>query len=155
MKTQQIVQSQANVIRVTNISAGDVYKRFENEGYDKGTYYGIVKNVYNDGEKTIIESTECKYEYSRITPKYKTISGTDDVVLFPASVEEMNLEFENARSSLERKITESLREVEEAKQQIIALDGLITGETQKKLKAMSFIELSQSEFDEKRKALGA
>ena len=155
MKTQQIVQSQANVIRVKNISAGDVYKRFENEGYDKGTFYGIVRNVYNDGEKTIIESHEYKYEYGNITPKYKTISGTDDVVLFPATPDEMNLEFESAKTSLERSIEKSLKEIDEAKAKIEVLEGLISGETQKKLKSMSFIELSQNEFDEKRKALGA
>jgi hypothetical protein len=155
MKTQQLVQAQANVIRVTNISAGDVYKRFENEGYDKGTFYGIVKNVYNDGEKTIIEAAEYKYEYGTITPKYKTISGTDDVVLFPASPDEMNLEFESAKQTLERSIDKSLKDIDEAKDKIKALDGLISGETQKKLKSMSFVELSQTEFDEKRKALGA
>lgn len=155
MKTQQIVQSQANVIRVTNVSAGDVYKRFENEGYDKGTFYGIVKNVYNDGEKTIIEALEYKYEFGSITPKYKTISGTDDVVLFPASPEELNLEFERAKDSLESSIKSKLEDVEKAKDQIKALEGLITGETQKNLKAMSFVELSQNEFDDKRKALGA
>ena len=155
MKTQQIVQSQANVIRVTNISAGDVYKRFETEGYSKGTFYGIVKAVYNDGEKTIIEANEYQYEYGSIKPSYKTISGTDDIVLFPATPDEMNLDFESAKKSLEQSIEKSLKSIDEDKAKIETLEGLISGETQKKLKAMSFIELSQNEFDEKRKALGA
>ena len=56
MQTKQIVQSSANVIRITKLVKGDIYKRFEQNSDD--TYFGIVTDVLNDGINTIITATE-------------------------------------------------------------------------------------------------
>jgi hypothetical protein len=153
MKVQQAIQSQANVIRVTSITAGDVYKRFE-DNYDDRTYYGIVKNVHNDGEVTIIEATEYCYKYSSIDVSHKIIRGNKDINIFPSSPDELNLELEKARKELVRKIEKAQEEISTNEQIIKDVDGLISGETLKQLHAMGYKELSQSEYDTKKVEAG-
>lgn len=149
MITKQAIQSQANVIRITSISAGDVYKRFADSEYDDKVYYGLVKAVHNDGEKTIIEAVEYCYKYSDISVDYKVIGGTKDITIFPSSPEELNLELEKARKAQLKKIEDAQSQIEKSNQLIAEIDGLVSGETQKTLKAMSYKELSQEEYSRK------
>lgn len=96
MQTKQAIQTSANVVRITSVSAGDVYKRFE-ESYDDRIYFGLVQAVHNDGDRTIIESVEYCYKYSSLTVEYKVMNGEKDYVLFPSSPEELNLELDRAK----------------------------------------------------------
>lgn len=153
MKTQQAIQSTANVIRITSVSAGDVYKRFADTEYDDKVYYGVVKAVHDDGEKTIIEAVEYCYKYSGISVDFKVIGGTKDVTIFPSTPEELNLELEKARKAQVKKIQEAEDEIEISKRLIDEIDGLISGETQKNLQSMSYKELTQSEYQTKLKEL--
>lgn len=149
MITKQAIQSSANVVRITSVSAGDVYKRFD-DSYEDRVYYGLVKAVHNDGEKTIIESTEYCYRYSSLDVSHKIINGTKDYIIFPSSPEELNLELAKARKEQVRKMEKAEEEIIESSKLIEEIDGLISGETQKGLKAMSYKELSQADFDKKK-----
>lgn len=153
MNTKQAIQSTANVIRITSISAGDVYKRFEESSYDDRTYFGVVKAVHNDGEKTIIEATEYCYKYSSIDVSHKIISGTKDVTIFPSTPEELNLSLEEARKKLVKEIDDAEEKIAKNNQLIKEVDGLISGETQKSLKAMSYKEISQAEYQKRMEEL--
>lgn len=153
MITKQAIQSSANVVRITSISAGDVYKRFGDTEYDDKVYYGLVKAVHNDGDKTIIEAVEYCYKYSDISVDYKVIGGTKDVTIFPSTPEELNLELEKARKAQLKKIDDANDQIEKSKQLIAEIDGLVSGETQKSLQAMSYKELTQSQYEEKKKEL--
>lgn len=153
MITKQAIQSTANVIRITSVSAGDVYKRFADTDYDDKVYYGVVKAVHNDGEKTLIEAVEYCYKYSDISVGYKVISGTKDVTIFPSSPEELNLELEKARKAQVRKIEEAQKQIEASNKLLTEIDGLISGETQKSLKAMSYKELTQDQYATKMQEL--
>lgn len=153
MKTQQAIQSSANVIRITSVFAGDVYKRFANTDYDDKVYYGVVKAVHNDGEKTIIEAVEYCYKYSDISVDYKTINGTSDVTIFPATPEELNLELDKARKAQLRKIEEAEDQILKSTALIEEIDGLVSGETQKTLQAMGYKELTQAHYQDKMKEL--
>lgn len=152
MKTQQAIQSSANVIRITSVAAGDVYKRFE-DSYEDRTYFGLVKAVHNDGEKTIIEATEFCYRYSSLDVSHKILNGTKDYAIFPSTPEELNLEMEKARKAQVKKIEEAEETIVDSKKLIEEIDGLISGETQKNLQAMSYKELTQGEYQNKMKEL--
>lgn len=93
MQVKQAIQSSANVIRVTNISAGDVYKRFD-DSYDDRVYYGVVHSVHNDGETAIIEALEYSYRYSSLDVNLKILRGDKDYKLFPSSPDELNTELD-------------------------------------------------------------
>lgn len=153
MLTKQAIQSTANVVRITSVSAGDVYKRFADTDYDDKVYYGVVKAVHNDGEKTLIEAVEYCYKYSDISVDYKVISGTKDVTIFPSSPEELNLELEKARKAQLRKIEEAEEQIENSNKLLAEIDGLMSGETQKSLKAMSYKELTQDQYAAKMQEL--
>lgn len=148
MQTKQAIQTSANVIRITSISAGDVYKRFDKD-YDDRVYFGLVSAVHNDGENTIVESTEYTYKYSELDVSYKILKGTSDYILFPSTPEELNLELEKARNKKVREIEDSEAKIETNRKMIGEIDGLISGETQKKLKKMSYKEMTQGEYTEK------
>jgi hypothetical protein len=149
MMTKSAIQASANVIRITQVQVGDVYKRFD-ESYDDRTYYGVVKNVHNDGEKSIIEATEYCYRYSDINIEHKVIRGDKDLVIFPSSPDELNLELERARKKKVSEVEEYEEKVVNTKKILCEIDGLLSGETLKNLKAMGYKELSQSEYENKK-----
>lgn len=152
MQTKQAIQTSANVVRITSIKPGDVYKRFE-ENYDDKTFFGLVKNVHNDGEKCIVEATEFIYRYSTLDVQHKVLMGEKDYILFPSSPDELDLTLEEAKKSELRKIEKAEGEIIKSKKIIIDIDGLISGETQKSLQAMSYRELTQQEYNDKKLAL--
>jgi len=149
MQTKQAIQTSANVIKITNISVGDVYKRFD-ESYDDRVYYGLVKNVHNDGEKTIIEAVEYQYAYSSVEVNYRVLRGEQDYILFPSTPEELNLELEKAKKESENKITEAKETIETQTKLLKEIEGLISGKTQKDLKAMDYKELTQKDYEAKK-----
>lgn len=152
MQTKQAIQTTANVIRITNVQVGDVYKRYDTS-YDDRVYYGVVRHVNNDGENAIIEATEYRYSYSSLDVDYKIIKGDKDIAIFPATPEELNLELEKARKTKVREIEEAEEKIAKNKKLIQEIDKLASGETLKTLKAMSYSELTQEQFNERKKAL--
>ena len=124
METKQIIQSSANVVRLTKLSPGDVYKRFD-KSYDDRTYYGIVKNVHNDGVNTIIEATEYCYKYSNINVEHRTLRGEQDYILFPAEPKDLQFELDKCKKRMEREITEYQEKIEQQQRLISEVDGLI------------------------------
>lgn len=154
MITKQAIQSSANVVRITSVSAGDVYKRFD-ESYEDRTYYGVVKAVHNDGEKTIIESTEYCYKYNDVDVTHKIINGTKDYVIFPSTPEELNLELDGARKKQLDKIRDAKDQIATSEKLIAEIDGLLSGETQKSLQSMSYKELTQNEYNSKLQEISA
>lgn len=153
MEIKQAIQSSANVIRITSVSPGDVYKRFD-ESYSDRVYFGIVKNVHNDGTNSIIEAIEYCYKYGSLDVEYKVLRGNNDYVLFPVSPEELVMEFSGCISRKKKEIEEYEEKINKNKNIIIEVENLISGETQKNLKTMSYVELSQESYEEKRKLIG-
>jgi len=150
METKQIVQASANVIRITKVKPGDVYKRFD-ESYNDRTYYGIVRNVHNDGENSIIEATEYSYQWSGISIEIKIIRGCDDVVMFPSTPEELNVDLSRAKEDKEKDISDNEEKIIKSKKELQEIKDLISGKTLKNLSEMSYKELTQADFNEKKR----
>lgn len=148
MKTVQAIQSSANVVRITSISAGDVYKRFDDSNDDRA-YIGIVQAVHNDGEHTIIEALEYSNHYYSLDVNYKIMRGKNDYILFPATPEDLNLELDKARVRKVNEIKEAKEKIEKNEKIISDIDGLLSGETMKNLKAASYSEMNQAEYNRK------
>ena len=151
MQTKQVVQASANVVRITNVSAGDVYKRFEQTSYSDYTYYGIIRCVHNDGENTVIEALEFKKEYSNLQFSNKIFTNkTEDLAMFPATPEELNMEMDGIRKKKEKEIENKRDEILKLEKEIIDIENIESGEILKDLKAMSYKELSQNEYTQKK-----
>lgn len=150
MKTQQIVQASANVIRIVQLKKGDLYKRFDDSSYSDKMKYGIVRNIYNDGEVTYVESTEYEYSFGDLKASLYIMRGDKDVSIFPASLDELEIEFENAETHIESEIKKKEKEIEEKRKALATTRMLISGELQKQIQSVEFKEMTQSEFNEKK-----
>ena len=149
MQTKQIVQASANVIRIVNLSKGDLYKRFEDSSYSDKLRYGVVRNIYNDGETTFVESTEYEYKYGEVKANLYIMRGDKDVSIFPATLEELQFEFEGAESRIKEDIQNKKKELAEKEQALIVTQKLISGELQKQIQSAEFKEMTQAEYNEK------
>ena len=149
MNIKQAIQSSANVVRVTNVSAGDVYKRFD-PTYDDRVHYGVVRSVHNDGEVAIIQAIEYTKQYGNLDINFKTIRGDKDYTLFPAEPEELNVELSDIVSKKERLIRDKTNEIQKLQTEIEELNGIMSGDILRELKSMSYRELSQAEYQQKR-----
>lgn len=148
MQTKNIIQTSVNVIRVTNLKAGDLYKRIEDSSYSTNVKYGIVKAVLNNGEKTFIESIEYTKSYNSISAEMAIISGEKDIVIFPATIEEVQSEFEGLENKLVKEIQEKEKEIEAKKKCIAETRLLLSGEMTEKLTSAEFKELSQEQYNQ-------
>lgn len=153
MNVKQAIQSSANVIRVTSVSAGDVYKRFD-DSYDDRVYYGVVQSVHNDGETAIIEALEYSYKYSSLSIDLKIIRGDKEYKLFPSSPEELNTELDDVINKKTRDIAEKTEEISKLGKEIEEITKLMSGERLKELKAMSYKELTQAQYEAKKVEAG-
>jgi len=152
MQVQQAIQSSANVVRVTSISAGDVYKRYGDS--DDVVYYGIVNSVHNDGETAIIEAVEYCYRWSDLKIELKVLRGDRDYKLFPATPADLNLELGDVKKKKEKEIQKAQEDIEKAKKEIAEVESILSGEKMKNLKAMSYKELTQAEYNAKKLEAG-
>jgi len=147
MQTKQIVQASANVIRITNIQKGNIYKRFDESG--DYTYYGIVTEVLNDGNNAIISATEYRKSYSSMNVENKVIRGDKEYVIFPATLDDFQIEFQSVIDSKEKEIENSRKSISEAEKTIETTRKLLSGELQKELSVPMFKEMPQVDFDQK------
>lgn len=153
MQVKQAIQASANVIRVTNISAGDVYKRFD-DSYDDTVYYGVVQSVHNDGETAIIEALEYSYKYSSLNIDIKVLRGDKEYKLFPATPEELNTELDDVIDKKTRDISNKTEEIAKLSKEIEEITKLMSGEKLRELKAMSYKELTQKQYEAKKLEAG-
>lgn len=153
MQVKQAIQSSANVIRVTNITAGDVYKRFD-DSYDDRTYYGVVTAVHNDGETAIIEAMEYCYKYSSLSIDLKVLRGDKDYKLFPSSPEELNTELGDVVRKKQVEIEGKREDIAKLEKEIVEINKLMSGERLKELKAMSYKEMTQDQYQAKKVEAG-
>lgn len=149
MQTQSIVQASANVIRIVNLRVGDIYKRYDDSSYSNSMYFGVVKSIDNNGEKTFIHATEYKKSYGSMTPSIYIIRGDKDVDIFPASLEDFKIEFQSVVSEAEKEIEKLQKQIKEKEQLIIDTQKLTDGTFSEVLQSPEFRELTQSEFNQK------
>lgn len=151
MQTKNIVQTSANVIRITSIAAGNVYKRFD-DSYSKDIFIGVVKAVHNDGERTFIEATEYKTAYHGVDVSQKIITDKEDAHLFPSSPEELNTVLLEGKRSIERKVEDAEKEIAKNKKLLLEIEGLVNGTKLTELSASSYSEQTQAQYTERKSA---
>jgi len=147
METKNLVQTTANVIRVTNLKVGDIYKRYDDSSYSKKTYYGIVRTINNNGEKTYIEAVEYEYSYSSLSANFSVFGGDEDINIFPATIEEIKNEFGGAVTKLYKEIESKEDEIKDKRKCVAETELLLSGELQKTLQTAEFKEMTQGEYN--------
>lgn len=147
MQTKNIIQSSVNVIKITNLKKGDLYKRIDCNSYSTEVYYGIVKDILNSGEKTFFEAIEYKKSYSTISGNFIVFSGDKDIDIFPTTLEEMVDEFSGVVTKLEKEIDDYQKQIEGKKKCIAETQLILSGELSGMLQSADFKELTQADYN--------
>lgn len=107
METRTLVQSAANVVQVTSLAKGDVYKRLETSTYSAAKLmFGTVTDVLNNGDDATIVALEYDSTYSSVDVNTKVFATDADLKLFPADPREYEDHLEKLLQSA-RKASES------------------------------------------------
>lgn len=139
MITKNLIQAAANVVKITRLAKGDVVKMIENPSYsDPEVYYGVVIDLFNDGDKTFIQLLRYQKVYNDVKADIKTYSGDKELALFPATPEEVREHLEESVKSLGRKIEEQSKELQNKIEAHEKARAFVEGEIQKELKATSY-----------------
>lgn len=146
MKTQNIIQSSVNVIKLVNLKKGDIFKSIDVEGYSKDITYNLVIELYNDGENSFIEVMQYTKSYNDVSATHKVYKGTDDISIFPATIEEVKEYFDYAITRIEESIIE---DKEKLQKKIVACEKaqkFVKGELSKNIQMAEFKEQTQEEY---------
>jgi hypothetical protein len=150
MKTKNLIQASANVLKITSLAVGDVVKQVETSSYDAGIYYGVVTDMLNDGENAFIQITRYKPGYGDIEAQIKLFKGGDDLNIFPATIAEVKEHLGEAIESLAKNIEKDERALNNKKTALKNAIDFVSQETSKKLSEVSYREMSQVEYKEKK-----
>lgn len=146
MDTQNIIQASANIVRITSLKKGDVYKRVEETSYDTKMIYGIVMDILNHGDNSCyIEALEYTKNYSMVTATVKVLSGKQDIALFPTTPTEVYDYLHGAVAYMAKELEKTEKEVAEKKEALAKATEFVSGETAKKLTAPTWVETSVHE----------
>lgn len=150
MNTKNLVQTTANVIRIVNLKKGDIYKRYEDGNYSSGIYYGLVKDIKNNGEQIFIESVEYRKSYSSIDADLKIYSGDKDLNIFPATLDEVQEEFGSVIEKLSKEIKDKEEEILKKQKCIEDTKKLLSGELSQMIQSAEYKEMTQVEFNQRK-----
>ena len=163
MQTKTLIQSSANILRITDLQKGNTVKVIKKDYSDNKIFFGVVTDLLNSGESTFIELLlfEKSYNdlkgkvvvYIRVNTTY--LDGKDDIALFPATVEEVETDLSDALKLLARDIEKSEDELLKKKNAYEKASEFVSGEMQKKLQSTSFKEITTQQYldEEKQKKI--
>jgi hypothetical protein len=154
MQTTTLIQAQANVMKITQLKIGDIFKMVDTKYSNLETYFGVVLDLLNTGDKAFIQLLIYKRSYSNcIDTEIRTIKGDDDIALFPAHLDEIRDDFQHAIAGIEENIKTKKRELQITIDALEKTKQFVSGEMAKKLTEMTYQTITQQEFDAQRNAL--
>lgn len=154
MKTANLIQAEANVVRITSLHEGDVVKILEKDYADKyKTIFGVVTALYNSGEKSYVELTTYEKSYSEVKGDIKIYAGDVDLNIFPATVEEVQNHLKEALQDIERSLERKKRDLQKEVDAFERAKLFVSGETSKQLRNASFKEITQAEYNQQKQQL--
>lgn len=117
MDTRQLIEASAEVVTITRLKAGDVYKRVEESGgYGSPLRFGIVQSVMNNGTDSAFTALELTPTYAGITSEVKVFKAGVPAALFAATPHEVEQHTKDLQLSVDRKVTEAHKALEAARE---------------------------------------
>lgn len=105
MQVKHVIQASAEVVNVSQVHIGDIYKRIEKPPYgDERLVYGKVIDILANVEDAALVALEfVPQDYSTgIQAAIRTFSGNSEIALFPATIAEYELVLSNAIDAQEK-----------------------------------------------------
>lgn len=112
MQVQQIIQASADVLTITRLSPGNVYKRVDEDYNGAPTLkFGVVQDMMNNGSDAAVTALEYEADYgSGAKATLRGFTGSKPAAIFPATPDEVRAHVDGLLESTER----AVREAEEA-----------------------------------------
>jgi hypothetical protein len=113
MQVNSLVKASAQVIRITEVTEGDIYKRYDKPSYGEARMlFGVVTDVLHNGEDAAIVSVEFVPEGygTAYEPRIKTFGADAEVMLFPASLDEFQVGMGEAITAQQRVVEAAERD---------------------------------------------
>lgn len=115
MRIDSIIQTNADVARIVNLSQGDVYKRVITSNYSEPKIViGVVRQILQSTDGTTVVGVEYEKSFTGVTVKENVMTSDTDVMIYPATPEELGEALNGFRDSLESKVDQAHRELERA-----------------------------------------
>lgn len=110
MKISTVIRPTADVIQITEVSVGAVYKRLDTPSYgEPRLLFGVVTDILHNGEESALVAIEFvppSYGTS-IEPVIRTFKGDSEVAIYPAQPEEFSLAMQQSIEKQERSIADT------------------------------------------------
>lgn len=148
MQTKNIIQTVANVIKITSLKKGDVVKLIESNYSSPESYFAVVLDLLNDGENTFIELLKYKNNFGYVNAEIKLYKGGDNVSLFPTDISELQEHFDGSIKSIEKDIENKKDELQKKIDGLAKVKEFVSGELQKKLTMVDYKEITQEQFNQ-------
>lgn len=143
MNVQNIIKASAQVVTIAELSKNDVYKRLQTSTYESDAIvYGIIVDVLNNGEDTVIQGLEFTPSYSDIKVELKSYAGDKDLKIFGAEPHELMTYLGDAIGALKRDITTKEKALEEAQGKLKTVEDIIANKIDEKLLTPPKLELA-------------
>ncbi len=127
MRTTTLVQATADVVTITSLRTGDVYKRLEVNTYGEKyqLHFGVVQHVMHNGEDAVITAIEFPTEWNGVQAKIKTFGTDADLKLFEATPEEVTAHFAEVRTASQNTVKAKAEELAKAEAIHRQVEGMI------------------------------
>ena len=126
MNTATLVRTSADVVTITTLRPGDVYKRLAKPSYGDGyeAYYGIVQTVDSNGADALITTLEFHVDYSKVEPKLQFFGTGTDLKLFAATPDEIGAHLSHVAEVAARRLVEAHKARDAAEQVVAAVERI-------------------------------
>ena len=115
MRIDSIIQTNADVARIVNLAEGDVYRRVITSNYSEPKIVvGVVRQILQSTDGTTVVGVEYEKSFTGVSVKEHVMTGQSDVMIYPATPEELREALNGFRDELESKVDVAHRDLERA-----------------------------------------
>lgn len=118
MQVQRLVEPSAEMVTVTTVKPGDVYKRLVEPSYgtgDSSIQLGVVTDVMHNGTDAAITSIEFGIDFRDVKPQIKVFGTRNAPQIFAAQPDEITLHLEELRSTIAQQIESAEKKLSETR----------------------------------------
>lgn len=118
MQVKQIIEASAEVVTITSLKAGSVYKRVESTyNGELVLRFGVVQDVMNNGEDSAFTALEYRTDYAAgVVLDLKVYDGGKPVALFAATPDEVRSHVEELVEAAQDKLRRARAELDKARE---------------------------------------
>ena len=101
MQTTQIIEASAVITTITELKAGDVYKRVVSDTAESRLVFGVVQDVMHNGDDGAISTLEVVVSYQSVLVQNKVFDTQRSVALYAATPVEFDVHLAEMRKAAE------------------------------------------------------